>query len=339
MQKDGPLHADIELGMQKNDAYYSTLARNISHLNQLEKIIENFHKEDIEAILFKGLMLAELAYGDLGGRTGGDLDILVKKEDVIKADRILKGLDYRPPFNIKNPGQVRFSNYRNSLLYQNKDETKIPVHIYWHLINLAPYHKNVFTGIDMRKIWLEAEPIKLGDVSLHTFSRRHQVIYLSMHALKHCFYPSILLRDISEFLRRQGDGFDWESLVEESFNFGLSKAVYYSLYLARKLLDAPVPYDALSRLKPKRMSIFERKLISSVLAGRAVFTAEGLVYFGMNETWRGRVSFLHRAIFAPKQELAFIRQKGIEDIGILDYIIRTYSGFYRATQALFNWLN
>ena len=303
------------------DSYYLSLSNNISALQQLEEIVENFQQEKIEVLLFKGLMLAELIYADLGVRPCQDIDILIRKEDFFKVDKVLRNLGFYTCFALKNFGEIRFSNY----LYFPRKKTQTTVHLYWHLINF-PYQKKIYWSIDMDKLWQKAERIKLGRVFLSTFSPEHQVIYLSMHALKHSFYPLILLCDINEFLRVKKEKIDWKSLIADGIGFGLSKQIFYSLYLSKELFGADIPGEALSKLKPGKMSIFERQLISSVLKGKPIFNAEGLIYFGMNETWRDKFLFLRRALFPPKAELAIIRQRDITAINIFDYLRRLYFG-------------
>lgn len=317
--------------------YYSTLSRNVSLILELEKIAGAFQEEGIKFLLFKGLALAADAYRDLGLRSCGDLDILIKIEDIPKADAALRQLGYNNNFDIKKLSAVNFNNYRNSFFYLNHNKQKAPAHIYWHLINLVPYDKTT-SSLDMDTIWDEAQPIKIGDISLLTFSRCHQIIYLSMHALNHGFYPLILLCDLNEILRREGGQLDWDKLISQSYNFGLSKFVYHALYLCSGILRADVPSDVINRLRPKAISLFEKKFISRIQTGKPVFKEGWLASFGMNETLPGRISFLRRALFPSKTDLAFIRQKDVSSINILDYIRRAGCGLNSAVRALLTYL-
>lgn len=323
-----------DIWQRLKDTYYFTLSGNILHLGQLEEIIAHFQKENIKTIIFKGIMLAQMVYADMGLRSSGDIDILVRRDDLFKVDKVLRGLNYYTASGVRSPGEVHFNNYRNSFFYLHQDEKKIPVHIYWHIINLLPYNKNISSGIDMDKIWAEAEPIKLGDASLCTFSKYYQIIYLSMHAFSHSFYPLTLLSDINEFLRAEAEGLDWDKLVEEAYKSGLYKQVYYTLYLSKQILEAALPEDTLAKLKPKKISLFERRFIQSVLEGRPAVAEDWLVYLGMNETLIDRLSFLFLALFPSRAELALIRQKELSRINTLDYIRRFNSGLNRVIQAI-----
>jgi len=146
-----------------------------------------------------------------------------------------------------------------------------------------------------------------------------------MHALNHSYSPLILLCDINEILRLNKAVINWDVLVEEATAFGLAKQVYYGLYVCSEIFDSEIPLDSLNKLKPKKISIFEKKFISSVIKREPVTIGGTLVYFGMNESLQERVLFLFRALFPSKREMAVIRQKSFSEITILDYLRRVDS--------------
>ena len=186
------------------DVYYSTTTSNILIFQTLKRISTCFEKQSIQVIVFKGPMLAESVYRDIGLRPMGDIDILVKKEDVAKTDGILRDLGYSISFGI-DLLDPPLGLYRNALLYQRLGSLSISVHVHWHIINSLPYHERVIQMIDIDRIWRESIPIQLGGVTLRTFSPHHQIIYLSMHVFNHSFTHLILLCDIHEFLQLQKD--------------------------------------------------------------------------------------------------------------------------------------
>ena len=58
--------------------------------SELIKVMKLFEENGVEYISFKGPVLSQLAYGDITLRQYVDLDILIKKEDLRKADNLLK---------------------------------------------------------------------------------------------------------------------------------------------------------------------------------------------------------------------------------------------------------
>lgn len=317
--------------------YYYTVKENIIILKTAEKIVAAINEEGIETMVLKGPILAEIVYGDIGLRPiRADIDILVKRGDLANLDAILKDNGYSTPYDIGNLLRCHPDYCHNTVSYSKP--YNIPMHLHWHIINFTPYSSDIIQKIDMDRIWSNSEEMRIGDIESRTLSIHHQIIYLCMHALQHSYQPLILLCDINEFLRVEKERIDWNVLIEESFKFGLSRYVYYGLYVVSEILETDIPQSALVRLKPEKMSLFERRFIASVLEGRPVFAGEWLIYLGMNETLAHRISFLRKTLFPSKNELAFVRQKDISQVNVLDYIKRFESAVNYAAKALFNWL-
>jgi hypothetical protein len=278
------------------NSYYSTLGNNLIALHQMQEFASAFKNEVIPAIIFKGLALAESAYADMGLRGGGDIDILVRQEDILRIDKILKALSYSPELDAERLKELSFRRYCDTFFYCPADKRYLPIDIHFHPSN----NRHISHSIDLEKLWQDAEPIEFGPARLLTFSKYHQLIYLSMHGLNHSFFPLIYLCDINEFLRAHYNNFNWGRLVGEAFEFGLSKQLYYALFLAGRIFGADIPADTLTRLRPKKISLFEHRFINFILKARQIFVGEGLVYLGMNETLGERISFLRRALLPDK---------------------------------------
>jgi hypothetical protein len=323
-----------DIWQRLKDSYYDTLSSNILRCEELRNIIARLGEKEVPAIVCKGVMLAGLVYADMGLRPGEDIDIVVKKVDVPKADNILRGLGYRVISGIKNLENVRCNNYRNSFLYFYRNGKKAPVHLHWHLINSIPYSDNILRSLDLDSIWQEVESIHLDGMLLSRLSFYHQVIYLSLHAFAHGFYPLILLCDINELLQSQAERLSWGRLVSQAFEFGLSKHLYYALFFCSQLLQTKIPSDVIQELCPKKLSFFEQRFISRVLERRYVFNCESLLLFYMNESFKGKLAFLIRALFPCRMELALAAHKDFTQVTILDYMRRVYFGLNNVAKAL-----
>ena len=306
--------------------YYVTLSKNLSILRQLKDLLEAFSKNGIEAIVFKGLVLAHFVYQDLGVRPMTDIDILVKKEDVAGVDRLLKDLGYSVPFDIKVFSSVDANLYHNSVLYESHSSSFGPafVHVYWHLLNLFPYNRAILDKFSMDDIWKGSQVLDMDGLALKTLSVEHHLIYLSMHAFKHGFSPAILLLDMACYINVFGKKIDWEILIRDAYVFGLSKYVYYSFYALSRATVINMPDQVFDALKPKKISFFERNFVRQ-LEERRWHGVMAWVYFGMNETLIERVAYLIRAIFPSRIEMALSRQKDPSKVSVYDYIDRVFS--------------
>jgi len=78
------------------------------------------------------------------------------------------------------------------------------------------------------------------------------ILHLCLHgSLHHKFRFGLKpFCDIAETIRHYWDEMDWEQVQLRAHQWGVSKCVYLTLYLARELLKAAVPDEVLEALKP-----------------------------------------------------------------------------------------
>lgn len=72
------------------------LYRNLRIYNELSKVLKAFTDAGIDVIVLKGAVLAETVYKNVGLRVIGDVDMLVKKDDLSIAKKELALLGYNP---------------------------------------------------------------------------------------------------------------------------------------------------------------------------------------------------------------------------------------------------
>ena len=70
-------------------------SQNVLHLvgKQL-KLYKLFRENDIPLALFKGPLLAQMAYGEMSLRQAGDIDLLINRSDFAQARLLLESLGY-----------------------------------------------------------------------------------------------------------------------------------------------------------------------------------------------------------------------------------------------------
>src|SRR6476620_4463178 len=77
------LSVATEVMHEWSSLYRANAARAIQLTHALFDFLDRFAKAGISAIPFKGPMLAAAAYGDLSLRQAGDLDLLVRRDDIV----------------------------------------------------------------------------------------------------------------------------------------------------------------------------------------------------------------------------------------------------------------
>ena len=103
--------------------------RNLALTTKLLELIQLFKGNGITAIPFKGPVLAESIYGDPALRQFDDLDILIHRNDAIKAFQLLLSYGYRPEVSIDAEQFNAYSKTEYSLaLYTKHSEMMVELH-------------------------------------------------------------------------------------------------------------------------------------------------------------------------------------------------------------------
>ena len=105
-------------------------------------------------------------------------------------------------------------------------------------------------GIPIEDFWARARPVQIASVPTLVFGHEDLLLHLAMHLTADAFVGRVrTLCDIGETCRRYGDAIDWSQLIARACAYDLAKPLYYSLRLARELVGAGVPSQALMALR------------------------------------------------------------------------------------------
>ncbi len=324
----------FEIRKRLEEDYFRTTFRNVIFLEERDRLLKFFKKGQIPVMVLKGAFLLENVYSDLGMRPMGDIDILVKKEDLLCVHNTLVQLGYTSEIDteyIKSYLSIPTSPYLNSTVYIKRDNIRICLNVHWHIYNtIFPIYTNA--NIDIDKIWDEMQIIK----GIPAMAPHHLLIHLSEHAFRHCFDRCILLTDIAEVIDAYRDVMDWEGFLNDSFEFKLERHIFYSIYLAVNKLDINIPKDILTALKPDKKSFIEKIFLRQILAGKHF---EELSCFASLATCRGfrqKLAFLKNLVVPPAQVLSLAYSKQVECIDFFDYASRIFRGMRYITKGCLN---
>jgi hypothetical protein len=227
--------------------YFECAWRNNNLYSDLSKVLKALQAEDIPVIVLKGAYLAQAVYQNIALRLMGDIDILVRKNDLLKAKEQLLELGYSPLKETDIATACASSQHLSPMVKQDCP----PVELHWSIE--APTRP--FT-IDLDGLWQRARPATVSGVEALALSPEDLLLHLCLHTSVHHLYSNGLRAfcDIRETIRHYQDELDWGIVQRHAEEWGAVNSVYLTLYLAKKLLSADVPDKKLERLKPDNIT-------------------------------------------------------------------------------------
>lgn len=165
------------------------------------ELIPLFEATGVRVLVFKGPALAALTCGDLGGRGGGDLDLLVDPEAVETSIAVLEGAGFR-----RVPGYAPRQLQRWTWRYVHWSMKGLPlargpllVDLHWALTNVQRQRPG------FEAAWWDRVEIPMGGRSVPTLSLVHALDHLAAHALNDRWRELRALVDLVRLMRLRVD--------------------------------------------------------------------------------------------------------------------------------------
>jgi hypothetical protein len=92
------LSPEIERSLRS--AYEANLRRSMWFTAELARIMQHFERRQLRSVPYKGSVLAQSLYRDLGLRSFSDLDFLISPRDFERAKQALAEIGYRPSVDL-----------------------------------------------------------------------------------------------------------------------------------------------------------------------------------------------------------------------------------------------
>ncbi len=213
---------------------------------ELLKLSRLFAQRSIPMMSFKGAVLAQLAYGNLGLRQFLDIDILVPEADVARTSELLVSKGYQPQFTLTEKQQVMHVKLHSEQWFWH-EEKQICIDLHWSILRK---HYS-FTPTE-KILWSQIDRVDFAERSIGTLSPEHLLLFLCAHGSKHSWSRLSWICDVAELLR-VNRSLDWEYIYSLAGKFGTPRMLCLGLYLAHHLLGAELPASALAKcdLDPK----------------------------------------------------------------------------------------
>lgn len=222
--------------------YETNAARNLLLAGELVRILRLLAHDGIDAVPYKGPALAVYAYDQLSLRRFVDLDILVRKTNVIRAKEILIAAGFACPTLWTNAQEDLLLRTQYNLV-MTRDSGRLVVELHWEVAS------SLFaSSLHAEAFWGRLETTRLLDAEVKTLSAEDLLLSLCVHGSKHMWERLAWICDVAEILKRRTE-LNWKVLRDLAASTGNQKMLSLGLSLAHSLLDAPLPEDVSAKLR------------------------------------------------------------------------------------------
>jgi len=284
-----------EIEQQLRSAYEGNVRRNLWLASELGRIADSLSGKHLQAVPYKGPVLAETIYGDLALRTFSDLDFLISPADFERAKQALADLGYRPAEEL-SPAVERFwlrKGYERSF---DGAAGKNLVELQWGVL---PYFYAVDLGID--DLLARCGQTCVGRREVPCLSPEDSLLVLCLHAAKHLWTRLIWLSDIAETLRAQT--MEYPLVLSRAQSLGILRIMGVSFWLAKQLFrsDIPKPLQQIVASDPEVPALAQE--FAARLARSATYDFDSTEYFRLilrlRERRGDRWRYLWRLVWTP----------------------------------------
>ena len=216
------------------------------YVSVLQEVLGILGKEDIDALVLKGVPLSLMAYGDVSARDVGDIDLLIDDRHALRADAVLRNAG----FERKEPS-ARLTPKRSSFYVRHfKDFTYeasacgFEVDLHWRLLRDSQTAAAIFSG----SLRAGSRDFKIGTLDLRVLPMESTLVFLAAHGAMEGWARWKTLADIAALWTRLSSAdraSAWKFAVESSTLGYLAAA----LRLAGDWFDIPPCEDVTEQLE------------------------------------------------------------------------------------------
>ena len=237
---------------QLQSGYFATMARNLSLRRELGRVVAELHRHQIEVMALKGAALVPLVHRDPGVRPMDDLDLLVRRDDLARAEKVIRAVGYQPADKAPPVALDDEAHHHLPSLVRTDGTIAIELH-----------HKLGSSGsspdFDITAVWARAVPFDAGDTTCLRPSDEDLLVHVCLHFLvdRVRLFSRRALRqicDIGAIIDAFADTLDWDRLTAEAVERRYAEALALALGTASLIVDAQLPDDLLANLAPHRVA-------------------------------------------------------------------------------------
>jgi Uncharacterised nucleotidyltransferase len=211
---------------------------------ELFRILEQFTSEGIGTVFIKGPVLAVQAYGDPAMRSYGDLDLLVRQQDIRRATELMIAAGYAAAVPLraidagKIPGQYLFSKPDSNLLVELHNDCTL---------------RYFPRRLPLEEFFARQIRVPLDAHEAPALSVEDELVLICIHGSKHFWERLMWIADVAALVSRQA-GIDWQRVADSARAVGAERMLHAGLRLASDLLKTQLPGKVQAAVQADRVA-------------------------------------------------------------------------------------
>jgi hypothetical protein len=273
----------------------SNVRKSLFLARELVRILDCANSLGVEVVPYKGVVLAEVYYGDLALRPAGDVDLFIRRRDVARFKNALADLGYKPNNPLPEAAEEAYLNYGYECGFDSPAGNNL-LELQWAL---EPHYYSV--DFDMEGLFERAVPVDFAGGRVAVPSPEDLLLVLSLHAAKHVWGRLIWLCDIRQILDR--NNLNWDRVRSQCAELRVERILHVTLLLANGLLGIRIPAPVESAVANDRGAAdLYGQILASMIAGLS-YEEQKISYFRLmmrlRERPMDRLRFLSRLALDP----------------------------------------
>lgn len=278
--------------------------QNILFGSELLKIINAFENEEITIIPYKGVALSAKAYDSILLRQSVDIDVLIRRKDILSATELLIELGYEPSFKLR-PHQL------SALMKSECDRVfvhkKLNTYLELHWAITPPYFS---FQLETENLIDTLQKFNMMGREVLMPSTENLILILCVNAAKEMWARLEWLSSFSQIIK-QNENLNWDVLIEKAKELRSLRMLLLGLHLSKEVFEVELPKEILSLIeKDRTINQLSEKVYSNLFTEQAC--NNGLLTINLfrlkaRESWKDKVRYCLMRLFTPsRKDINFI---------------------------------
>ncbi|NGM70327.1 nucleotidyltransferase family protein [Natronolimnobius sp. AArcel1] len=190
--------------------------RNLQQFQELASLSATFQATGIRAIPYRGPVMAQVGYGDVGQREFGDLDFLVDREEIPVIKSILLEHGYEPAYVLDSTEELTVAQERwyrrfgREYTFRHTD-SEIEVELHWRVLA-----RRFPTGFTLESVWDRRDQLTIAGTSVPVLSQEDRLLLCCVHGTRHRWERLHWWCDVARCLDLEDVTLDWDAIVRRA---------------------------------------------------------------------------------------------------------------------------